>query len=429
MLVATSTFPAGPDDHVPAFVRDQIIAWKSLRPSLRFAVLAPREDRADTPLLTRHAEFDEYRFRYAWPKRVERLAGRGILPQLKANPLYWLTVPSFVVAEIVGLLRITRRLRPKLIYAHWFTPQAIAAAVVGRLTGTPFVFTSHAHDAAVLGSVPLAGRAIARWVSVRATAATFDGVRTRRKLEALLKPGQAAHLAPRFAVMPMGTDPALLARTRPSGSRGTSPTLVFLGRLAEKKGCHYLLAAFARVADSHPDARLVIAGDGPWRDRLERQARTELGLDERQVRFLGYTTGEAKRDLLASADVYVLPSITADSGDAEGLPVSLLEGLAAGAVCIATASSGADEVISDGENGLLIDERSVEALVTALRCALTMGTTDRAAIRKGARETAERFVWPNIAREHYDHLLAATLGPLGRPGESSDTECRPHDAG
>src|SRR5690606_4337786 len=138
--------------------------------------------------------------------------------------------------------------------------------------------------------------------------------------------------APRFAVLPMGADPTLLDLPVRGGAGVGPPTILFLGRLAEKKGVHLLLPAFAALRATHPDARLVIAGDGPWRERLERQARTGLGLGEHAVRFAGYVTGDAKRALLAEAHVYVLPSITTADGDAEGLPVSLLEGLAAGCV-------------------------------------------------------------------------------------------------
>lgn len=415
VLIPTSTFPAGPDDHQPAFVRDQLVALRRVDPSLRFAVLAPRDDRGDTPAFTRHDAYDEYRFRYMWPRRAERLAGRGILPQLKANPLYWLTVPPFFAGEVIALLRLTRRLRPRLLYAHWFTPQAIAAAIVGAITRTPFVFTSHAQDAAVLARLPWAGPRIARWVTGRATAATFVGVRTRAKLEALLPPSQRARVAPRFAVMPMGADEGLLALPPRDSAAGTSPTILFLGRLAEKKGVHVLLPAFAALRASHPDARLVIAGDGPWRAQLEHQARDGLGLDERAVDFAGYVTGDAKRALLAAADVHVLPSVTADDGDAEGMPVSLLEGLASGSVCVATASSGADEVIADGVSGFLVEERDEAQLAVALARALDLPSQERRSIQSAARRTAEGLVWPVMARRHHAHLLEPVLGPPPAP--------------
>jgi glycosyltransferase involved in cell wall biosynthesis len=407
----TSTFPAGPDDPVPAFVRDQVLAWPAMDPGLRFAVLAPRDDRSDSPAHTRHAGFDEYRFRYAWPKRVERLAGRGILPQLKANPLYWLTVPPFVVAETLALLRLTRRLRPRLIYAHWFTPQALTAAVVGRVTGTRFVFTSHAQDAAILGRVPWIGPRVARWAAGRADAASVSSRRTRAKLDALLTPTQRASMAQRCAVIPMGADHSLMTLPVRDAPPGDTPTVLFLGRLAEKKGVQILLPAFADLRATHPRARLVIAGDGPWRDRLERQARVDLGLGDDAVHFAGYVTGDAKRALLGAADIFVLPSVTTGS-DAEGLPVSLLEGLASGLLCIATASSGADEVISDGADGFLVDEGSPAQLTDALRRAFALGDDDRRRMRTQARRTAESFVWPAVAKRLHAHLLEPTVGPV-----------------
>ena len=153
LLVVASTFPAGPDDSVPRFVYDQVLALKAIRPNWRITVLAPHDARSSTADRTEHAEFTEVRFHYLRPRRWESLAGRGIMPAIRQNPFQLLAVPGLLWGEYRALKRLVARDRPDLVYAHWFTPQAITAAPVGRRAGLPFVFTTHASDVAGWGRV------------------------------------------------------------------------------------------------------------------------------------------------------------------------------------------------------------------------------------------------------------------------------------
>src|SRR5690606_29007499 len=99
ILVVASTFPTKDNDPVPAFVKDQVIAIKKARPQLKFAVLAPHDARLKTESFKKHPEYDEYRFHYFWPRSLERLTGRGIMPALQSNKLSYLLVPFFLIFE------------------------------------------------------------------------------------------------------------------------------------------------------------------------------------------------------------------------------------------------------------------------------------------------------------------------------------------
>jgi glycosyltransferase involved in cell wall biosynthesis len=124
-------------------------------------------------------------------------------------------------------------------------------------------------------------------------------------------------------------------------------------RLHEQKGHTYLLEAAAQV----PDATFVLAGDGPLRARLEARAR-ELGVAERCV-FLGHRSDIP--ELLAVADLFVLPSLY------EGLPVSVLEAMAARRPVVATAIGGTDEAVTHELTGLLVPPSDPGALASAIR--------------------------------------------------------------
>jgi glycosyltransferase involved in cell wall biosynthesis len=129
-----------------------------------------------------------------------------------------------------------------------------------------------------------------------------------------------------------------------------------IGRLEEKKGQEFLLAAVPELRAHIPDLNVIIVGDGRLRPHLENQART-LGITE-NVHFLG-----TRRDLprlYRAMDIFVLPSLW------EGMPLVLLKAMAAGLPVIATHVSGAEDIIEDGSNGRFIPPRQPEALARAV---------------------------------------------------------------
>jgi glycosyltransferase involved in cell wall biosynthesis len=403
VLVVASTFPARDDDPVPAFVKDQVIAFKQAYPDMEFSVLAPHDARSQTPPYVKHTHYDEYRFHYIWPFRLEKLAGRGIVPALQENPARYALIPFLVGAEFFALLRLTRKLHPDVIYAHWFTPQGITAGMVSAVTGVPFVYTSHSSDVAILRKVPKLGPVMVRHFTKKARAITVVSQRSLKKLQTFFSDTAWQEMSHKVAVIPMGV-PLLVAEQSQHAHAKASKNILFIGRLAEKKGVQYLLPAFAELLKKHTHTTLTIAGDGPWREQLQSQA-SKLKLSGKQITFPGYVSGETKAKMIDAADIYVVPSIITDSGDAEGLPVSLMEGLAAGKICIATNESGADDILANGKNGYLVPQKDITALSEALEKALALTPEQHRAMRVEAKQVAQQFAWPSIARQHYLHLF------------------------
>jgi glycosyltransferase involved in cell wall biosynthesis len=411
LLISASTVPRWAGDTLPAFVLDQAVALRRRRPGLEIHVVAPHDEGAARYELV--AGIHVHRFPYFWPARLARLAYPAILPNLRRRPWLWLQVPCLVGAELVAVLRLARRLRPEVLYSHWFTPQALVGWVVGGLLGIRHVFTTHSTDAEVLGAVPVLGPALARRVTRSAAAGTAVSRRTLGKLRAHFADESAWQaVAPRLLVVPMGVDTAAL-RPPPAERReslratlglGGRRAVLFLGRLTEKKGVPLLLRAFAALAATRDDVMLLIAGDGEERRAIERDI--EALLLAGRVRLLGHLGGEEKRAWLHAADVLALPSVVTGHGDAEGLPVVLLEGLAAGQVCVASDASGAEEMLTDGVDGFLFPAGDAAALTAALARALALDAGERAALAARALERARPFDWDAIADAHYRHLLA-----------------------
>jgi glycosyltransferase involved in cell wall biosynthesis len=126
-------------------------------------------------------------------------------------------------------------------------------------------------------------------------------------------------------------------------------------RLTEQKGITYALQAFTKLKDEFPAAHLLIAGDGPLRTSLEREA----ALFKNRVHFLGWRDDTAS--LMAALDIFLAPSLW------EGFGLVFLEAMAQAVPILATRVSAIPEIIVDGETGLLVTSRDVEALTEALR--------------------------------------------------------------
>lgn len=134
-------------------------------------------------------------------------------------------------------------------------------------------------------------------------------------------------------------------------------TVLFLGQLGKRKGVYDLLEAAARVAAVHSGFRLLLGGDGELKQvRLRVE---ELGISDK-VELLGWVKGGDKESYLAEAMIYVLPSYN------EGLPMSVLEAMAAGLPVLSTPVGGIPEAVTDGVEGFLVEPGDIDALVARL---------------------------------------------------------------
>jgi colanic acid/amylovoran biosynthesis glycosyltransferase len=189
----------------------------------------------------------------------------------------------------------------------------------------------------------------------------------------------------RIQVHRMGIDTQGLADAREA--RPAWLSLLSVARFVEKKGLTYAISAFARVAGRFPEARYSIIGDGPLRDELLAQVQA-AGLQDR-VQLLAPMDGDGVRQALATAGLFLLPSVTAADGDKEGIPVVLMEAMACGLPVVSTFHSGIPELVDDRLTGFLVPERDVNSLAECLtkllsdaQLAQQMGAAGRLKIRQ-----------------------------------------------
>lgn len=169
------------------------------------------------------------------------------------------------------------------------------------------------------------------------------------------------------------------------------PRILFLGRLTRDKGIHTLLDAVKLMPKETPFL-CVIAGDGPEREAVQARLKAEAELAGR-VRYIGPVSDEDKPALLSQSRCFVLPSV------ADIAPITMLEAMASGCLCVAAKDGGPAELLDGGTAGLLVDPRDPGDVANTITRALTANGSLAPVVAR-AREKVERtFSIDRTARE------------------------------
>jgi colanic acid/amylovoran biosynthesis glycosyltransferase len=247
-----------------------------------------------------------------------------------------------------GACRTIEELHPALIHAH-FGPDGTHILPIAQKLQVPLVVTFHGYDV-TMSDRTLAEESLMLRLYVRRrdmlaqSGAAFLCVSDfiRRKLIDKGFPEERTH------VHYLGVDSKFFTS---DASVSREKLVVFVGRLVENKGCAFLLRAMSAIRDRHPDAGLVIIGDGPLRGELEYAAR-EMRLGN--VQFLGTQSQEAVRRWLNRARVFCVPSIEVATGASEGFGLVFAEAQSMGVPVVSFKTGGIPEAVADGRTGLLV---------------------------------------------------------------------------
>jgi colanic acid/amylovoran biosynthesis glycosyltransferase len=313
-----------------------------------------------------------------------------------------------VVYKIWGvapdLYRQVRKLNPVLIHAH-FGIDGVQALPLARSLHVPLLVTFWGFDATVKDEYARRSRGHRVYLRHREVlkreARLFIAVSKFIK-EKLVEQG----FPPGKIVVNYNAVDTETFRPDPTVPR--EPVVLFVGRLVEKKGVEYLIQAMARVQAEMPDAELVIIGNGPLRANLEESAAKLLN----RYRFLGRQPLPVVRGWMNRALLLVAPSVTASTGDSEGMPTVVLEAQAMGLPVVGTIHSGTSEAVYHGETGFLVAERDWEALARCIARLLKDETLWQRFSRRGQERMRTTFSVHNQIRELeniYDRVLRGAL--------------------
>ncbi|MFL5859966.1 MAG: glycosyltransferase family 4 protein [Solirubrobacteraceae bacterium] len=319
------------------------------------------------------------------------------------------------VSSLSRLASLLRRRHVDVIHAHKFGSN-VWAALLGRATGVPVVI-AHEHTWSFEGQR-------ARRLADRHLVGRFsDAVIAVSEADRRRMVSEVGMPADRVVLIPNGIAGAgagdRVAVARELGLAPGTPVLVQTATLRPQKAVEVMIAATAIIRRAHPDVRLLIAGDGDAA-RLRAVAAAEGVADA--VSLLGPRGDVA--DLLAAASVGVL------SSDFEGMPLAVLEYMAAGLPVVAPGVGGLPEIVRDGETGFLVGPRDPAALAERVGRLLADPALAREMGERGRRRQRELFsqeAMTGAVSGLYERLLsakgisvptapsAAAVGPARRP--------------
>lgn len=322
--------------------------------------------------------------------KLNRAARGGALPRLVRHIAYWL--------EALALAHYADRDGITHLHAHFSSNATTVALLTQTMGGPGYSFTLHGptdlfspHEDSLRDKI-----ASARFVAcishfARAQAMFFSDLTHWDRLK----------------IVHCGVDPARY--DAPRGAEG-GKRLLFVGRIDAIKGVPLLVDAMAALTD-HPDAHLTVIGDGTHKGLCEDRAR-DLGVAD-QITFAGFQDQDAVAAELARTDVFVLPSF------AEGVPVVLMEAMAARVPVIASRVAGVGELVEDGTSGITIPAGDLNSLVSALNRLLAdadlrqrMGQAGRAKVVEEFDVLAEAAWLQELFAGAQSGQLPATLRPV-----------------
>jgi len=372
--IVTSTFPFGFGEE---FLRAELIALTKLGCDLTLIPAAPRSKRnthqdlnvevvrlAVLGLRTFYQAVKGFRSNVQGATRAVRL-----ILQARSNFRTKLKNLALLPTGLAVADELSKR-QVDHIHAYWLTGPSTVALIASQVTGITWSFTAHSGDIFLEQNL----------ITEKTVLAKFGRVISSIAKREILRQSSSAR-ADRLEVIHLGVAVSKRASSLDSQTGAHQIRLLCPAYFELCKGHGYLFAALRRLADTGVDFHCVLAGDGPLRSQLVGQIKAlRLG---RFVSMVGMIPHETLLDQLHSGayDVVVLASI-----DLEGIPVSLIEAMAAGIPCVATRTGAIAELI-DSSCGILLEQRDPYAMSEAIAA-----LASDAALRKEIGERARQRV-------------------------------------
>ena len=376
LLITGSTFPRWKGDTEPRFILDYA---KAMTKYYEVHVLVPM-----APGAKENEDMEGvhvHRFHYFPIHKCETLCYPGaIVPRIKEKKIRVFLVP-FLFASMKSAVRKWSK-KVDVVHAHWLIPQGI---VQSGIKSTPYIITGHGGDVTSL-NIPIV-KGMKKKCLERASAAVGVSSYICQKMKEI-----CPDVTPTMISMGCDLDKFTPEKRNEHIFDHAHKNILFVGRLAEKKGVTYLIEAMKQI-----DAKLYIIGKGPLEQSLKEQAKA---LGEKVV-FLGPKSHDELPELMASADLFVAPSIVAQDGDQEGLPVSIMEAMASGLPVVAGISGGTKDIVADGVNGYVLDAKNVQLLVQKINDIICNDELQRE-MSKGAIKTAQEYSYDTIGQKYFE---------------------------
>ena len=336
-----------------------------------------------------------YRFPYFIPFKYQKVAyGPGILDNLKKSILATLQVPFFILFELLYAIKILRKTDSDVIHTHWIIPQGFVGAICKKLYNVKHVSSIHGSDINMLKN-SLILQYFFNFIIKNTDQITVNSSFTKKILFNII----GAENENKIHVIPMGIDqnkffPQNNHQLRNKYSEEN--ILIYVGRLIDWKGVKYLILGLKKVVKTLPNTKLIIIGDGPEKKDLKKMA-NELNLSN-NIEFLGEIKNTEIPKYYCISDIFIIPSIVV-GGHTEGLGVVTIEAMACGTPVIGSNVGGIPDVIKDGYNGFLVEEKSPNELEDKIIKILSDKNIKETFHQNGINTVNDVFSWEIVSKK------------------------------
>ena len=314
-----------------------------------------------------------------------------------------LIAPLAMHNTYLAALKIASGNKPDLVHAHWVLPNGFVGMRLARKIGKPLLVSLHGSDMFLARSNP-----VFRWFAARVlkSAAAVTACSPDLQDQAEQISGRAVHLI-EYGVETTLFHPGPAAESKDAAQ---NRSVFAVGRLVHKKGFLYLLDAFAKMHPYYGDSILTIAGSGPLLEQLQDRAQS-LGL-AKYVKFPGELDRKQLPEYFRRATFTAVPSITDEYGNRDGLPNVVLEAMSSGSAVVASNIPGIQNVIRDGEEGLIVPEANADALAAAMHRLMKEPELRETLGRNARKKTVEQFSWA-VKNSRLDDLYKSVVETKG----------------
>ena len=300
-----------------------------------------------------------------------------------------LAMSGYLLVGFFAGLWVIFRFRPQVIHVHFALPAGFLAWILSKLTGVPYVLTSHLGD--VPGGVPEKTDHWFRW-AYPFTPRVWRDAAVVTAISDFTRHLAVPHYPVDIKVIHNGIETTVDHKDNLMVNQ--PPQIVFLGRFVPQKNPMLIPEILNHLRDL--DWHCVMIGDGELRDETIHQI-TALSLQDR-FSLPGWLSQEEIQGILQQSDILLLPSLV------EGIPLSGLQSLINGLAVVSSRVGGVSELVEDGQNGFLHTPQDVQAFVESMRRLLS----DRLLLlntRKASLEISRKFDLRHVVHEYEQVLL------------------------
>lgn len=399
ILTTASTYPRWHGDSSASFVHE---LNTRLAKDFHVVALAPYASNTRTDEVMDGVLVHRYRYMpFGW----EALSyGGGIMPRIMHNWILLLQVPLFLALQLFAISRLVRKHNARVIHAHWLIPQGLVAVLYKKVFSQKTRILATVLGVDIYGLNNPLGTWMKRFVLRNVDSVTALSTALRDEVQKLGYPRA-------IRICPMGVNTSdfspdkkrLALRERLNIA---DEFLLFVGRLVEKKGLEYLIRAMPDVLVQKPKAKLVVLGEGPLREKMEKLCRS-MNI-ESHVLFLGPVPHKSLPEYFATADVFIGPSIQTKH-DSEGLGLVFAEAMSCGTPVITTDLPAIRDVVTDKLTGFIVAQRDAAAISERILWVLNHGDVLKEMKANARAYVVQHFDWNAIGVE-YCALLRGLIG-------------------